>query len=248
MRRLLKLIAIGGLITFAACGTGSKVDNQLSDKEKNEGWLLLFDGTTMNGWRRIYTSAPPQGGWHIENGCLTVERDKGGESANGGDLITVEQFGDFELTFDFCITPGANSGIKYFVNEAIGDPNSGYGYGPEYQIIDDNAHPIFATDNVPVGCKVGGLYELIEAPDNKIINPVGEWNTGKIVSKNKRVEHWLNGKRLLTYVLGSAEFNELVQKSKFKDKEGYASVARGNILIQDHGDKVRYKNIKIKKL
>ncbi|MDR2424856.1 MAG: DUF1080 domain-containing protein [Prevotellaceae bacterium] len=245
---LVKTTLMLGLIMFVACETLPQEDNQLSDKEKNDGWRLLFDGKTMNGWRRIYTDAPPQGGWHIENGCLTVERDKGGESSNGGDLLTVEQFGDFELTFDFNIAPGANSGIKYFVNEAIGDANSGYGFGPEYQIIDDNAHPIFKTDNVPIGCKAGGLYELIEAPDTKKINPPGEWNTGKIISKNSRVEHWLNGKLMLNYVLGSDDFKALVQKSKFKDKEGYAAVAQGNILIQDHGDKVRYKNIKIRKL
>jgi hypothetical protein len=145
------------------------------------------------------------------------------------------------------MTPGANSGIKYFVDESIGDPNSGYGYGPEYQIIDCE-HPMYTTNELPVGGKLAGLYELIEAPDTKKVNPVGEWNTGRIVSKNRQIAHWLNGELMFRYELGSDEFKALVQKSKFRNKKGYAEKAIGYILIQDHGDKVSYKNIKIKEL
>ena len=233
---------------ICSCSNPAQVDNQLTEKEKKDGWQLLFDGTTMTGWRSIYTDAPPKGGWRVESGCLIVERDKGGESANGGDLVTAREYGNFELTFDFNITSGANSGIKYFVNEAIGDPNSGYGYGPEYQIIDDGVHPIFQTTQIPVGCKVGGLYELIEAPDTKKVNPPGTWNTGMIINRNGHVEHRLNGKQTVSYVLGSEAFKALVQKSKFKDKEGYAVTPKGYILIQDHGDKVMYRNIKIREI
>jgi len=230
-----------------ACNHPVSRDNQLTQKEKKEGWQLLFDGRTMNGWRRIYTDSLPKNGWYVEDGCLIVEKDKSGESSNGGDLITIKEYGDFDLTFDFKMTSGANSGIKYFVDESLGNPNSGYGYGPEYQIIDD-AHPIFKTDRVPVGCKLAGLYELKEAPDTKKVNPVGEWNTGRIVSKDRKVEHWLNGERMFSYVLGSDEFKAWVQKSKFRDTKGYGAVAKGHVLIQDHGDKVSYKNIKIKEL
>jgi hypothetical protein len=245
-----KLIKVAGFVVcmgiVASCGLPA--DNRLTEQEKEDGWQLLFDGETMNGWRCIYTDSFPKNGWHIADGCLIVERDKGGESANGGDLITTKEYGNFELTFDFCITSGANSGIKYFVDEALGDPRSAYGYGPEYQIIDDGVHPIFKTDHIPVGCKIGGLYELIEAPDTKKVNPPGEWNSGKIVSKDRYVEHWLNGKLMLSYVLGSDEFKKLVKQSKFRDKAGYGQTAKGHILIQDHGDKVSYKNIKIKEL
>jgi hypothetical protein len=240
------LVACLGMVI--SCNPPHSTDNRLTEQEKTDGWQLLFDGETMNGWRRIYTDRPPEYGWLIEDGCLIVEQFKSGESANGGDLITVKEYGNFELTFDFSLTAGANSGIKYFVDESLGDPNSAYGFGPEYQIIDDGVHPIFKTDHIPVGCKIGGLYELIEAPDTKKVNPPGEWNSGKIISKDRYVEHWLNGERMVSYVLGSDEFKALVQKSKFKDTKGYGQVPKGHILIQDHGDKVLYKNIKIKEL
>ena len=230
-------------IVAVACSDTLPGDNQLTNKEKKEGWQLLFDGQTMNGWRRIYTDGFPKIGWRVEDGCMLMEENKGGESSFGGDLITTREYSNFDLTFDFKLTPGANSGIKYFVDESIGDPNSGYGFGPEYQIIDDAR-----VRGTLSGGKLAGLYELIDAPDTKEVNPIGEWNTGRIVSKNNHVEHWLNGKLMLSYVLGSDQFKELVQKSKFKDKEGYAAQAKGYILIQDHGNEVSYKNIKIKEL
>jgi len=239
----LAIVAFIGCLAIVVCDPSSAWDNRLSEREKQEGWQLLFDGKTMNGWRRIYTDSQPKQGWSVENGCLIVEPSKGGESSNGGDLITVKEYGNFELTFDFQLTPGANSGIKYFVNEAIGNRNSGYGYGPEYQVIDDEK----VSGTLPGG-KLAGLYELIDAPSTKKWNPPGKWNRGRIVSKDRHVEHWLNGVLMLRYELGSDEFKALVQKSKFRDTKGYAEVANGNILIQDHGAKVYYKNIKIKEL
>ena len=236
------VVAICSLLAVA-CSNPITSDNELTPKEKKDGWQLLFDGQTMNGWRRIYTDSFPKIGWRVENGCLMMEDNKGKESANGGDMITLKEYGNFVFTFDFKLTPGANSGIKYFVNESIGNPNSGYGYGPEYQIIDDER----VKGTLP-GNKLAGLYELIDAPSTKEVNPMGEWNSGRIVSKDNHVEHWLNGKLVLSYVLGSDHFKALVQKSKFKDKEGYAAQAKGHILIQDHGNVVYYKNLKIKEL
>ena len=235
------LLAAFCCLSGLACNPSVSVDNQLTKKEIKDGWRLLFDGKTMNGWRRIYTDSLPKHGWRVEDGCLIVEKSAGGESSNGGDLITIRQYGDFEFSFDFKLTLGANSGIKYFVNESIGNPNSGYGFGPEYQVIDDEK----VKGTLPGG-KLAGLYELIDAPATKKANPPGEWNTGRIVSKNNHVEHWLNGELMLTYVLGSDEFKALVGKSKFRNTKGYAEVANGHILIQDHGAKVSYKNLKIK--
>ena len=232
----LLVIAIYSLLAIA-CHHPDPGDNQLTKKEKKEGWSLLFDGETMNGWRSIHSDSLPKSGWLVEDGCLIVT----GKSPGAGDLITVKEYGNFDLTFDFKLINDANSGIKYFVNESIGN-------GPEYQIINDD-HPVFNSDiRPPVGGKLAGLYEMIEAPDTKKVNPVGEWNTGRIVSKNNYVEHWLNGELLFGYVLGSDEHKAMVQKSKFRDMEGYAAKANGHILIQDHGDMVFYKNIKIKEI
>ena len=235
------VVTICSLLAIA-CSNPLPSDNQLTEREKKDGWQLLFDGQTMNGWRRIYTDSLPKCGWRVENGCLIMEDYESKESANGGDLITIREYSNFDFTFDFKMTSGANSGIKYFVNESIGDPNSGYGFGPEYQICDDEG---VSGRQLP-GIKLAGLYELIDAPDTKKVNPTGEWNTGRIVSRNNRVEHWLNGKQMFTYVLGSDQFRELVQKSKFKNIDGYAAQAKGHILIQDHGSVVLYKNLKIK--
>ena len=248
MKTINTIVAAAIFIHIAvACDSAPAGDNQLTKKEMKEGWLLLFDGQTMNGWRRIYTDSFPKVGWRVSNGYLMIEDNQGRESSNGGDLITIKEYGNFDFSFDFKLTPHANSGIKYFVNESIGNPGTGYGYGPEYQIIDDE-HPFIGTGRAPVGCKLAGLYELIEAPDSKKVNPMGEWNTGRIVSRNNHVEHWLNGELLFSYVLGSEHFKELVQKSKFKDKQGYAEQAKGHILLQDHGSIVSYKNLKIREL
>ena len=238
------LLATAGCLLAIACSNPVPSDNQLTKKEIRDGWQLLFDGKTMNGWRRIYTDSPPKFGWRVEDGCLIVEASKGGESSYGGDLITIKEYSDFDFTFDFKLTPNANSGIKYFVNESIGDPNSGYGFGPEYQVLDDAV----VVNSPTLGGYVGGLYELIDAPATKKVNPMGEWNSGRIVSKNRNVEHWLNGEFMLGYTLGSDEFKALIQNSKFKNKEGYAAQAKGHILIQDHGCMVSYKNLKIKEL
>ena len=237
--------AVCSLFMFA-CSKEAPVDNQLTRKEKKAGWQLLFDGESMDQWRRIYSGDVPESRWHVENGCLIIEALK--DRASGGrDLVTVREYGNFDFTFEFKLTQGANSGVKYFVDESMGNPVSGYGYGPEYQVIDD-VQLALSSEKIPPGCTIGGLYELIEAPATKKIKPIGEWNTGRIVSKDRHVEHWLNGDLMFSYVLGSDEFKALVQKSKFRNTQGYGEKANGHILLQDHGDKVSYKNLKIKEL
>lgn len=232
----LLLAAVIGCLSVISGTNPAPPDNQLTRKEKRSGWQLLFDGKTMAGWRSIHSDSFPKSGWLVEGGCLIVI----GKSPGAGDLITIKEYNNFDLSFDFKLTQDANSGIKYFVN-------SRSGLGPEYQIIDDE-RPMFKTGNVLVGGKLAGLYGLISAPDTKKVNPAGEWNTGRIVSNNNHVEHWLNGELMLRYVPGSDEIKALIQKSKFRDIKGYAEEAKGHILIQYHGSRVSYKNIKIKEL
>jgi len=206
---------------------------QLSKKEQKQGWILLFDGTTSAGWKKANGQPFPSKGWIIENGVLTTE--PGGK---GGDIITEKEFSDFELSIDFKITKGANSGIKYFIL-----PNTSLGC--EYQILDDVNHP---------DAKLGkngnrlqaGLYDLIAPSPKKKDKPIGEWNNARIISKGNHVEHWLNGKKVLSYERGSDAFKALIAESKFKNEKNFSTPVQASILLQDHGDVVSFRNIKIR--
>lgn len=223
-------------------------DNTLSDKEKNEGWVLLFDGKNTSAWKGAFKESFPAGGWKIDNGLLVVENSNGAESTNGGDIVTKKLYDNFELSVDFKLTSGANSGIKYFVDPAQPVPaNPRSAIGLEFQLLDDAVHPD-AKLGKNGNRKLGSLYDLIAAPVDKPAKPIGEWNTAKIISKANHVEHWLNGVKLIEYERGSAAFEELVAGSKYKDIAGFGLVAKGAILLQDHGNQVYYKNIKIREL
>lgn len=219
--------------------------NSLSNYEQKNGWKLLFDGKTTNGWRGTYKDKFPESGWEINNGELSVIEADGKESANGGDIVTLDEFDDFELVVEFKITKGANSGIKYYVTEKENNPGSTI--GPEFQILDDKNHP-----DAKLGRNgnrtIGSLYDLIPANKSKRVNPIGEWNKARIVSKNNHVEHWLNGFKVVEYERGSKEFRELVASSKYKIWENFGEAPKGRILLQDHGNKVDYRNIKIRKI
>lgn len=220
--------------------------NKLSDKEIEDGWFLLFDGKSSDGWRRAYREDFPDKGWKIENGELTVEASGGGESVHGGDIVSIEKFSDFELKLQVKLTPGANSGIKYFVAEAeVG--HVGSAIGPEYQVLDDKIHPDAHLGPIPGSRTFASLYDLIPAK-NKRVNPIGQWNNVRILAQGKHVEHWLNGFKVLEYERGSEEFRELVAISKFKDRPGFGEAEEGHILLQDHGDEVSYRSIKIRRL
>lgn len=219
--------------------------NKLTIDEKKKGWKLLWDGKTTNGWRGAKLEEFPENGWKIEDGVLSVLSSGGAESNAGGDIVTTEQFGDFELTVDFKLTPGANSGIKYYVDTNI-NKGAGSSIGLEYQILDDALHPDAKLGNHDGSRTVSSLYDLIQADVNKPIHPIGEWNTAYIISKNNHVEHWLNGTKVLEYERKSDDYKTLVSESKYAKWPNFGELDKGEILLQDHGDLVSFKNVKIR--
>lgn len=219
--------------------------NKLTAVEKSQGWKLLWDGQTTNGWRSAGRATFPAKGWKIENNALTIAPGNARDGSSGGDIVTVDEYSNFELVADFKITTGANSGIKYFVTENYTptDPSVGL----EFQVLDDAVHPD-AKLGVRGNRTCGSLYDLIAAVPNKKVNPVGEWNQARIIVKGSHVEHWLNGMKVVGYERTGQMFRALVNCSKFKDFEGFGEAKKGHILLQDHGDAVSYKNIKIRVL
>jgi hypothetical protein len=232
----------------------SPPDNTLTREETAAGWKLLWDGKTTNGWRGAKLESFPGKGWEIHDGVLTVLSSGGKESAAGGDIVTTRRYSQFELTVDFKITEGANSGIKYFAQTNL-DPISSKGekvttgsaIGLEFQVLDDERHPD-AKLGRDGNRTVGSLYDLIPAGNTKRTNPVGAWNTARILVIGNHVEHWLNGIKILEYERGSADFRAYVAMSKFKTIPGFGEWPDGHILLQEHGDQVSFKNIKIREI
>lgn len=220
--------------------------NTLSLQEKSQGWVLLWDGKTTNGWRSAKAPTFPAKGWAIKDGTLMVLGAEGKESADGGDIITTKKYGNFELLVDFKITPGANSGIKYFVDPNL-NKKAGSAIGPEFQILDDERHPD-AKLGRDGNRTIGSLYDIITAKADKKVNPPGEWNTARIVAKGKHVEHWLNGEKVVEYDRGTPEWRELVAASKHKVWPNFGELPEGYILLQDHGNQVSFRNIKLRPL
>lgn len=211
-------------------------------EEKSAGWESLFNGKDLRHWRSAFRDTLPSSGWVIRNGELAVLKGR-----KGGDIITRKSYANFELQLEFKLTESANSGIKYLVNKIQSAKSKQYAFmGMEYQIIDDFNYPAVKED--PDGDISTGSVYLLYPPSGKTLRPAGEWNHVRIIVKGNDIEHWLNGKRVAHYVRGSADFRERVQKTKFKDYPDYGLADSGRILIQDHGDEVSYRNIRIKSL
>ena len=222
------------------------IANTISEREAAEGWELLWDGKTTNGWRGARLDGFPEHGWSIEDGILKVHKSDGGESTNGGDIVTTRSYKNFLLKVDFRITEGANSGIKYFVDTDLNKDGEGSAIGCEFQILDDRRHPD-AKMGRDGNRTLGSLYDLIPAPENKPFRN-GFFNTAMVVVEGNHVEHWLNGVKLLEYERNTDEWNAIVQTSKYKDWPNFGNAEEGLLLLQDHGDEVWFQNIKIKEL
>jgi len=223
------------------------VPNTLTSYEKKNGWKLLFDGKTSNGWIGAYKKTFPEKGWNIKNGSMNVEASTGGEATNGGDVVTKNKYKAFDLSFEFKFTPGANSGVKYFVT--LSEGNNGSAIGLEYQVLDDSLHPD-AKLGRDGNRTLASLYDLI--PANKpstSLRPVGDWNIGRvIVYPNNHAEHYLNGVKVLEYDRGSQAYRDLVAISKYKVWDHFGEATEGYILLQDHGHAVSFRSIKIREL
>jgi hypothetical protein len=231
----------------------SYLPNQLTEYEKAKGWRLLWDGRTTKGWKGAKLEGFPTQGWEIRDGALSVLPSGGAEARNGGDIITTEDFSDFELQLDFRLAPGANSGIKYFVDPQL-LKGEGSAIGLEFQLLDDERHPD-AKMGVDGNRTVGSLYDLITATNlseadrtTKRVNPPGEWNRARIVVRGNQVEHWLNDIKVVSYERGSHAFRALVAQSKYRDWPRFGELESGPILLQDHGDLVSFRSVKIRPL
>ncbi len=224
------LLAVGILMAF----TLEEKDNTLTEKEKKEGWKLLFDGQTTNGWKTF--KGREADGWEVVNGELHCKE----KATKRADLLTANQYDNFELTIDWKVAKGFNSGIVYRCTE---ENDATFESGPEYQLIDDVTYPSKLNDK-----QLSGSNYDMNAPSQKAAKPTGEYNRTRIVVNNAHVEHWLNGVKVVEYEFWTPEWEQIKAGSKWKDVKPYGMSKKGYIALQDHGGGIWFKNIKIKKL
>jgi hypothetical protein len=228
MKLITSLLALATVTVFAA-----DEPNTLTPADKAAGWRLLFDGRTTAEWIASGKEEFPAKGWVVDDG--TLHHAKGG---GGGDIVTREMFADFELTWDWKIAAGANSGLKYNL------PDSKKGIGFEYQLLDDTGHP-----DGQIGGRLhqtAGLYDVLEPPAERKLNPPGEWNHSRIVVRGNHAEHWLNGAKTVEFEMGSDALKAAIAKSKFKAVPGFGEKTKSPLLLQDHGDEIWFRSIKVR--
>lgn len=226
------LIALAVFTSLVLLGADN---GELGGKEKPDGWKALFNGKDLKGWRLYKSQAPPGSGWKAEDGIV-----KKMVGIRGGDIITEEQFGDFELSWEWRISPVGNNGVKYLVTESRTSAP-----GPEYQMIDDDRHP---DGKFGPKRQTASLYDILPPTKDRPIKPVGEWNTSGVIIRGSHVEHWLNGAKVLEYELGGEALKQGIALSKFKKVSGFGDKIKGHIMLTDHGDECSFRNMKIREI
>lgn len=231
----MNLRSLVSALALIACATAlPAAENQLSAAEKAAGWELLFDGKTFNGWQVYRQKSPPTVGWEIKDGTLrTVAKVK------GSNIVTARKFTDFEFSWDWRVAPKGNNGIKYLVTE---DRPAAPGH--EYQLIDDGGH----SDSAHAKRQTGSFYDVLPPAADKPLKKPGEWNNSRIVVRGQRVEHWLNGRQILAYELGSPEVKAAIAESKFKKFPDFGTKITGPIMITYHQDECWFRNMKVREL
>jgi hypothetical protein len=233
----LSLIAASAVVTLAS-GRQAAAPNMLTDAERKAGWSLLFDGKSLDGWRGYKKPDATGTRWKVEDGWLTLPAGGGEDTLGQRDIITKDTFDQFDLTLEWKIAQGGNSGVKYFVLE---DQDAAIGH--EYQVIDDDRHP---DAKIGPHRQTAAFYDVLQA-SNRPLKPAGEINTSRILVQGNTVEHFLNGKQVLRYTLDSPELRAAIAKSKFKEIKRFGKLQNGHILLQDHGNQVWFRTIKIRR-
>ncbi|MCE7993615.1 MAG: DUF1080 domain-containing protein [Roseivirga sp.] len=240
-RHIIPSLLILSLLAMAACGGDkSKEKESLAQKAPPARWINLFNGKDFEGWQ-MFGKREISSQWKVEDGLIKCNSDSSFQSAGQQSLVTIEQYGDFELQLEFRITENGNSGIMYHVSQAP-EYKTDYETGPEFQILDDNQDP-----NRPNNKRLASNYDVYAPIDNKPFKGINEWNLARIIYNKGHVEHWLNGTKVLEFEEGSDDWKQRVANSKWATMPDYAKFKIGHISLQDHGDEVWYRNVKIRR-